>query len=482
MNEAKREDLKSWLLFTIGIFTLTCTWILTNPLTAAPDEPHHLTISQAAARLQFSGDFTVPAVPLTAHGCFAFNTEVTAACVPEEIWGSSNMEISLPTAGYPPFYYGVVGLPSLIFKSELRPYSMRLWSGLLMSGISAYGLLTIAKALTDKKYLILALAVLTPSSIFYFSSVNPSALTIAGSFLAWMSAIAVQLAGVTGKRLNALLGGLVLMSLARADAILWIPILGLLTLLLVHPKHLIIHIRTRWSGRVQAMSLVLMLGLHAFVWNAPKIEAIVSNSHTDSTTAALMNYMLGQIPRYFWHTVATFGWLDTVLPGDFQQLVWLTFVGLIFVGLMGDVRSHMVTLLSLALFIMIPTLLVVIGQLGGYQGRYSFPLLGGMLGMGLVATRSDNGHRQPLNFGTSGIIGLGIWLFVIHVVSLWTNWRRNSVGTSGAWVFWGKEEWIAPIGILATVVLLVVSFTATLLGIRHPVTTACSDKFASAGQ
>lgn len=460
------EQFRVWVLFTIGLMGLSACWVLTNPLMAAPDEPHHTTIAQAAARFQYSGDFTVPFVPQGDHACFAFMPDVPASCFNNNVWTTDEMALNLPTAGYPPFYYWIVGLPSLVFEGIFRPYSMRLWSALLMSCISAYGLVVLTKALRLKSTSVLALAILTPSTLFYYSSVNPSSMTIAGSFLAWTSAISIRSDGASYSRINATLGGLLLVSLARADAVLWVPILASLISVLVSPIELWRHLRVNRLGRSQIIVLIIVLLLHGFVWNTPKINAVLESATTGPSTSSLMNYMLGMIPSYLWHALARFGWLDTSLPGDFAQLVWMTFCALIFLGIFGEGRARIVAITSSVLFVVVPTMLVAIGQLGSYQGRYSFPLLGGMVGMSLLARRSTAGLYEPLNFGRSSLVALGGWFIVIHVVSIWTNWRRNAVGAAGPWFFWGRESWSAPAGLVTIVVLFAGSIVTIIAALR----------------
>ncbi len=94
---------------------------------------------------------------------------------------------------YPPLYYAVVGLPSLISQSSAGVYLMRLLSGALSSIFLGLAL-AMAVTWTRSRLLLLALAVtVTPMVIVFGSAVNPSGLEMATAVCVWTGGLILVL-------------------------------------------------------------------------------------------------------------------------------------------------------------------------------------------------------------------------------------------------------------------------------------------------
>ena len=94
---------------------------------------------------------------------------------------------------YPPLYYAIVGLPSLVSHTDTAVYLMRLLSGLasaLFLGLA----LALAAFWSRSRLLVAAVAVAASAMVFVFSSVvNPSGLECATAICVWTGGLVLVL-------------------------------------------------------------------------------------------------------------------------------------------------------------------------------------------------------------------------------------------------------------------------------------------------
>ena len=91
-----------------------------------------------------------------------------------------------PAGRYPPLYYALVGMPSLVAPPELAVYLMRLLGGMLSAGFLA-GALSAAASARRPALLVVGVAVaVSPMVLFLASTVNPNSLEIAAAACLWV--------------------------------------------------------------------------------------------------------------------------------------------------------------------------------------------------------------------------------------------------------------------------------------------------------
>jgi hypothetical protein len=195
----------SRLLFgLLVLFGLAALWAVATPKYAAPDEPAQAVKAAATARGEWLGvrqftptvpnvRFEVPATIAegTNPGCFAFTPTQPANCL--DPWRSlDGLEPAVSYVGtYPPLYYAIVGLPSLLTAGTDVLFWMRLVSAALSAVFLAVAFVS-ASRLPRARAAMLGVAVaVTPLALFLAGVVNPSGLEISTALCLWTSGLAL---------------------------------------------------------------------------------------------------------------------------------------------------------------------------------------------------------------------------------------------------------------------------------------------------
>lgn len=202
-----------WRRWWAAAIALLAVWSLATPLLAAPDEPSQFTRAVSLVRGQLDPPLVstavgrqfairIPAADLPGPhnpGCFAFRPDVPASCVrgftaPPRPPGGDASPAARPGAtaatttqfgNYPPLYYAVVGLPTLVLHGTAA-----LWSARLFALLCSAALLGLAGCLLRRYHprpaLLLGLAVaLTPEVLFFGGVVSDSGVEIAAGVAFW---------------------------------------------------------------------------------------------------------------------------------------------------------------------------------------------------------------------------------------------------------------------------------------------------------
>jgi hypothetical protein len=198
-----------WLTAFLAISAIGAVWALANPIGNSPDEPAQIARAAALVRGQWIGTpvprepvaYTQVRVPRTyalaldgtggpdgAHDCYHFQPSVSAAC--ERIAASSRSVPVLTYFGhYPPLYFAVVGLPSLLTDGISGLYLMRLVSVLCSAALLASALAVAWKWGSSPLLIGGIVVVSTPTEFFLASSVNASGLEVAAAVCTWVAAL-----------------------------------------------------------------------------------------------------------------------------------------------------------------------------------------------------------------------------------------------------------------------------------------------------
>ena len=215
--------LRYWAGSFLIFFCLAGAWSFAQPIGAANDEPAQLVKAASVARGQILGATITPAIlarlspqnRAALHYCELVsgvercNKALTAVTVPRSfalyvaptcdttlqqypagcsygLSGSQQPTLVTDYVGrYPPLYYGIVGLPSLVLENDAAVYAMRLVSGALSAALLALAL-AVAAVWSRNRLLVVAVATAATPMVFVFGSVvNSSGIEVAAAACVW---------------------------------------------------------------------------------------------------------------------------------------------------------------------------------------------------------------------------------------------------------------------------------------------------------
>ncbi len=473
--------LVTWLLFS----ALAALWSVATPLAASPDEPAHIIKAASVVRGAFNnaddGKGALVDVPqyiawTHAQTCFAFNAEVTAACIQDAPGDQTEIVDSTTTAGrYNPTYYLIVGTPSLVFENAGGIYAMRIVSGMLVSLFFAATVMILASWRERTLPVIAFGAAMTPMMLFLTGSVNPNALEVAASLTAFTAVMAVILrpdSTLLAQRATIIAVAGVIAANTRAISPLWVAIAVLVPFLLASREQIRGLVRSRpviiSASVIAAGTAFALLWLRLTNTVATSSEAggeapmVPYAGSSPLTGFALMMLRFGQHLR---EMIGVFGWLDTASPAEVYALWGLFFGGLVIAAIVLLRGRTLVFACTVILAVPIVPALVQAAFItsGGWiwQGRYALPVLViAVVGLGIVlAGRFASIPRRPLVILTT--IAAAIW-FVCQVLAFTTALQRYTVGVSESWldmVF--DPAWQPPGGVIVSLVAFTVVAGAT---------------------
>jgi hypothetical protein len=406
-----------WIRSFFVVFVLCAAWALATPPGAAPDEPAQIVKAAATVRGQLIGQpardesaatrsFRVPAVFRSIYNlptCYQFHSKVPAGCAPHLTASGHLVKVLTYVARYPPLYYSVVGLPTLVWHSESVIYLMRLVSA-LMDALLLSLALTIAAVWCRSTMMFEAIALtVTPMAIFLASVVNPSGFEISAAICAWTSGLALVRNGPLRPPRAVLVTFVVtgcLLELTRGLSVLWMALI-VVTLACLEPKSFARLLGQR-SGRIAAgiLTAVGAVGL-AFVIGYKTLKVLPSTKIPPSHASfvVLTEHVFGQVGGYLNQLIGLFGWLDTPSP-LLTTILWGALIGfLVILGLAVSTSREGMTLIGLIVGAFILTTALIEWNAGTsgitWQARDGFPLYAGIpLVAGIVVPR-----RSIFGFG-----------------------------------------------------------------------------------
>ncbi len=462
LSSTTRSGLR-FFLPVFGLLSMLITlWILATPLMAYPDEPAHTIKAAAVARGQF---FPAPGesyghgvhvqVPsyianLQSQMCFAFKMHEPAGCAPSIPLDDNYLTIGVTSAGlYNPFYYWLVGLPSLFMSGAPAIFAMRIVSGLLSAAFYAAGFTALSRLRHPKWPLIGAAVATTPMVLFLASGINPNSLEIAASMAAFCGLVSVL---ENARRLDRALPGIVTVGLSAATlantrnvSLLWLLCGVIVAALFFRWADIAAIFRNKIVLAVTALTTVgVVLGV---AWNflmlrapASAGEAPAGISNVDGEVRPY-NAFLTMMDRSFDFVsqyIGVAGWLDAPMPqGVFMFWNMLLIALMLMVFLVRPYRLQAGFWVAVAFLGVVPALLqaALVNTTGFiWQGRYSLPLFIIALIAAGLAMRFRPFARTPRSRSIARIVLLGAcvaqtygFLNVLrrYVVGLqpWANWQ-----------------------------------------------------------
>jgi hypothetical protein len=481
--------------FVLPYLLLGLVWALANPAFAAPDEGDHLVKALGMARL----DIGVPGPPAedparlgevrnasisriveiparldpAGYGCFAFRTDITAACQPTSPARPDGDVAARTTLGaYPPFLYPLAGWVADLARDPVTADRL----GRLVVLVASALLLWLAcwhlvRWLGPPSLLGVAV-LLTPMAVFCLGILNTSAAEILGA--AGMASVVTVYARRRESLERAATQATVLVS---GTALVLSRQLGIVTMAALTVLLLALGgWRTVWgglrAGRVVTWAAVLVPGLATVVvgvWELRYDHPVLLGpwASADSLRGFREQWM-----QLIQESVGWFGWLD-VRPPYAVNLVWFPAAVALLVSalVLGDRRDRVILVVAVvvALLVSYVTYSRIFFPIdAGLQGRHVLPIFALVpIWSGVVVA-----ERLRPRLLTHVVRVAAVVLPLVILVGLYLNAQRYAVGQGQLW-FVPEAQWEPPGGwypwlvlTVAGVVLLGVSWVRVLGRVR----------------
>lgn len=461
----------------LALLLITVSWVFVNPLGAAPDEGAHATTAYATAHGDIGNIYpTVPPVYVELGNresltliCHHAEWSITADCQDWEAATSGPMVTADTQFGtYNPVYYFLVGLPTLVLSDQAAIYAMRLVSAVLFSLVAA---IAIALAATRPRGALSVggvLAALTPTVFLLGGTINVNAIEIAAALVVWIGMLALLDRGVDTARENLVMTattvGLVVLVITRLLSPLWLIAIVIAA----------VSVRSGWSRLWQLivtsrrfqihLGVVVVAGLYAVWWSLTHPAKFIAVQGPVDSLWQGIRQTVWNLTQDFWRR--TFG--EAIAYIDMISMP-IYAAALVFAALWGGMLAASVlvarTRHEKAVLLLVPV--VAIGfpaaleafmwSGGGWQGRYSLPLLIGIPVLAAFVLVARAGHRADLTrIVGSGLLWAVIAVLTMNVFTLAIDYYRFGAGWGGPWNAFAFA-WQPPLGPLPW-------FAATVVG------------------
>jgi hypothetical protein len=475
----------SWLLLA----ALMAGWALATPLFASPDEPGQVIKAVAVAHGQLTGttvrtggyfDFEtgvhVPAYyerALDETKCFIDDMGGTPSCAPAfDARDTHNKQVLTWIGRYPPLYYAIVGLPSLVTDGTAAVLAMRVVSAVLCGAFFALGLTGLRAARRPSSMIAAGWLAITPTALFFGAVVNASGLEIAAGFATW--GVLMPLLRDPGRHHAAgrLLAGAgtaaVLLNSRPGSGLLVLLVVGCLVLAASGGFWRSVRPWRRWVP-VAAVAGVAVLAAGLWLLIVDPTASFGGTPHPGLAAPLTAAHAAASASVYYARQqLAVFGILNLPLYRPLLCLLAAAIALLVVAALVlgrGRLRWALVLLLVLAVALPIVSQVPTAAHLGlVWQGRYGLPL---SIGIPVVAMAVLT--EQPLGARWASRLAL----LVTPVAALvqaggfgWAFWRY-------AWGFGQSPlrapiSWLPPGGWLSPVLFIVADVVLTGLVLLQP--------------
>ncbi len=386
---------------------MTVCWVFATPMFGLSDESAQVMKAAASVRGQLvgkpaGGPNTTVRIPEDLVGpdrlpCFMFRPTVGAGCEPPLGHDTKVVPETTWVGYYPPFYYVVVGWPSLLLNGEAAVYAMRLVAALLTAVLLGLAYLSAADA-RGRALLLPALAALaTPYVLVYMATVNPSGMEMASALCAWTSGVALANGPPPARRRPILVRFVVGLAVLTQVRDLGPIFAGVIVLVLVAWYG----VRASWAllGRRSVRLIVAGVGLcaaftSAWVLGVANLSFVGNAVPKGKGELELLWLSVQRFGHDMLQLPGNFGWTDTSPPWWVIALGLAIMGGLTVEGIRAAAKRQRSVVVALLVFSFVfPVVLVAIearreGFLG--QGRYWFPLVAGVL----LAAAEAGGSRM----------------------------------------------------------------------------------------
>ena len=381
-------------------------------------------------------------------GCFQFKNAIPASC--QGPLGGSKKDVPVFTyvGRYPPLYYAIVGLPTLVFVSPTGIYMARLVSGALSAALLALAVTSLRRC-RGAPLLAAGLALaITPMVLYLAAVVNPSGLEIASAVSAWAAAMAI--ASQRSEELSA--SAVAALGISAVVLILTRPLSPLWTLFIAGA---LLGLCSSWRSLLRRRSVqgwlagCLAAGFAALAWDLiadPFLTEPGAALPAGTTGPHIVVLAAERLDLLVTSSIGLFGWLDTPSPYA-VTVTWLGALGaVVLVGVcLARRRGAALVAGNIVAWDSVPLVLITAearqnGILG--QGRDFMPLAVGIpILAGVVAGERLSDRRTTLRLATLIISALAL----CQAVDFYGALRRNTVGINGPINVFGRipDAWHA---------------------------------------
>ena len=303
-----------WATTSLVLFLLCALWSLSTPIPSGPDEPTQYVKAAAVARGTLTGarppGFPRGTVLVRVPGtymlydagidCYYLRPQVPAGCTPLPGSDPTMQSTTTYVGEYPPLYYAVTGLPSLVSDEVWARRAMRAASALVSAvllGLAVSAVLTWSRS----RWLIVgSVLTVTPANMYLASVLNPSGLEISAAVAAWTAGVLLVFHHADDPPrglVAAFVGSSVVLAVTRPLSPLWVAGI-VLSLALIRPAAARRLLADRAVRIGLAATAVAVLGtvLYVVVNDSLAIERFpLPSGLTDGQIAALV---IGKIPLH----------------------------------------------------------------------------------------------------------------------------------------------------------------------------------------
>jgi len=381
----------------IGVFKMCEVYV---------NQYHRIAAINADAASRCSAPFTIVTVPQSFSTLPPSEACNSLPLIPDEcpthLDGSKRPVKAITYVGrYPPLYYAVVGLPSLVSASDTAIYGMRLVSGLLTAVLLGLSI-ALVTTWSSRRLLLLAVTVAaTPMLLVVGSTVNPSGLEMSAALCTWTGLLILVLehAERPPPGLVALCTATsAVMALCRSLSPFWL-VLIVVFVAALRPAA----IRSLGADRrVQIGSVVVAVAIVVagvyVLWAKSLTVLPVGVIVLPNTLLKAVELALGHTGLLISQFAGAFGW-EFVNPPLAGIALLTTAVGaLVLGGIVTGARREVVVLAALIVTALVLPLLIVVSQADKdgivWQARDGFPLYCGVILVAGAIARAPMGQPR----------------------------------------------------------------------------------------
>ena len=377
-------------------------------------------------------------------GCNSFKLDVTANCLASFPPSPQEWQPRLIGVGtYQPFLYLVPGVFARLGHDKVSGLVWgRIGSALLALGLLVAGVICFVESAPHAIGVMLAL---TPMCFHIAAVLNPSGGEIASAFAFTCALLSVTRDSPSSRmrsrvRIPVVLVSGIVLALSRSLGPVWVAAIAMIC----GARFAMEYQRWPWS-RIATLGIPILFacGLNR-VWESlygPSLSIPRGESVFQSLVASLRD-----LPHWLKQVIGVFQWLDTMMP-NYAYAIWSLAWGGLFVGAWraahGRARlaDRIVLILVATCAILSPVFLqgIVLRPFGwAVQGRHVLPLV---LTLPLLAAEiySRDWRISRTNRMAISLAALGCGY--VHLVALYSNARRSSVGANGPLWFFAHAQW-----------------------------------------
>lgn len=445
-----RSFSRVWLVATILLFGLCCVWSFAVPLNAGNDEGAHVLRAVSVVRGQLLGSDATGAHPNDFRGqpmgryaivcalwkqdtglgnvaafddCLHPFTVVTvprrfvgwplrecqsgsvADTCPVHLKGPNEPTDAITYVGrYPPLYYSLVGLPSLVSQTDAGVYGMRLISGLLTSVLLG---LALAVAATWSRYRLLCLSVAVAASpmVFVFGSIiNPNGLEMAAALCTWTGAVLLVIdhhrRPPTGLIVATAAASTVLV-LSRPLSPLWFAVIAIFAVALRPASVRTLAADRRVQVSFGCLLIVTLFAVAYVIWAQALSVMPVGKIQPGTSEWTLVMQALGEQRIWFNQFAGGFGWSLTNPPLIGRLLLLVSICSIVIASIRTARRRALTVLVLLTVTAVVLPAVIEVSQVRNvgfdWYARYSYTLYSGVIvvagaisGMAISKSRNSN--------------------------------------------------------------------------------------------